>query len=138
MWWPFRRRAASSASARLGRMGERLAGKTLRHKRWRILARNYRCPSGEIDLIALDPSTRRDLGTETVVFVEVKTRAAGQLAPPESAVNAEKRRRLRRAARYYLTIHPAARGLAVRYDVITVVVSDSAPPEIRHIHLDNT
>ena len=50
----------------LGAAGEKAAAKYLRRRGYRIVARNYRCRGGEIDLIALD--------ADTIVFVEVKTR----------------------------------------------------------------
>jgi len=63
----------------LGDRGEALARRFLKKAGLQILATNYRCPAGEIDIIALDPSTRQTpAGAETIVFVEVKTRSAGK------------------------------------------------------------
>jgi len=121
--WPFRRGESA------GRRGERLAVRLLRRDGHKILARNYRCPVGEADVITLDRSA---LAGETVVFVEVKTRTGGSLAPPESAVDADKRRRLVRVARYYLAHHDTE-GRPVRFDVVSVILHDQAKPEITHI-----
>ncbi|MDP6636166.1 MAG: YraN family protein [Phycisphaerae bacterium] len=124
--WPFRRAKS------LGQRGENLAARTLKRKGMKILAANYRCPSGEIDIIALDRSTRRDSGRETIVFVEVKTRSDDAYNAPESAVDARKRRRIRKAARYYLSHYPT-RQYAVRYDIVAIVAPRDAKPRIKHI-----
>ncbi len=124
--WPFGRREP------LGRRGERLAARFLRRKGLKILGRNYACPGGEIDLIALERPPRREGGAETIVFVEVKTRSSAGPAAPQSAVDAAKKRRLRRAARHYLSRHRAA-GHPTRYDVIAIVLPPDAKPDIRHI-----
>ena len=116
-----------SSGARLGRRGEKLAARYLRRAGMRILARNYRCPAGEADIIALEPT-----GEGSLVFVEVKTRSGRAYTEPESAVNAEKRRRLRGIARYYLSTHRTGQ-LAVRFDVIAIVIPPGGRAEIRHI-----
>jgi putative endonuclease len=126
MFWPFGRHKP------LGQRGEDLACRVLRRAKLKILARNYRCPHGEIDLIALDASTRKTLGAETIVFVEVKTRASDRYAGPEAAVDAHKRRQVRRAADYYLA-HHATQGYAVRYDVVAIVLPEGGQPRIEHI-----
>jgi len=99
-----------------GWRGERLARAQLKRSGYRILAKNWRSPNDrrdEIDLVALDG--------EVLVFVEVKTRAAGALVSGRHAVDARKRRVLRRAAYAYL------RGLerpprSVRFDVVEVAL----------------
>jgi putative endonuclease len=98
----------------------------------KILARNYRCPEGEADLVALDCSSKRNCAGETIVFVEVKTRSDDAYTDPESAVDGEKRRRMRGVARYYLAGRQTA-GLAVRFDIVSVVIRPGRKPEIRHL-----
>ena len=78
----------------LGAAGEKAAAKALKGNGYRIVARNYRCAMGEIDLIAVD--------SDTIVFVEVKTRSDDSAADPENNVTYQKQRRLSRAARCYL------------------------------------
>lgn len=95
----------------LGAAGERAAERFLRRQGYIILERNYRCASGEIDLIALD---RR-----TVVFVEVKTRAQSELGTPFEAVDLRKQRQLRRAAQSYLARHHLTEREA-RFDVVGI------------------
>jgi len=110
-----------------------MARRLLRRRGMKILARNYRCPKGEADLIALDRSTRGDLGAETLAFVEVKTLSSPQRADPHAAVNADKQRRLRRVAAYYLATHPDAEGLNVRFDVVAIVLEDPHAPQVTYI-----
>ena len=133
--WPFGRAREEESpggdSADLGRRGEKLAQAALRKQGLRILARNYRCPAGEADLIALDIATRKETGAETIAFVEVKTRTSDRYAPPESAVNADKRRRMKRVARYYFASRKTE-GFAVRFDIVSVVIRPGQEPEVRH------
>ena len=77
----------------LGRWGEKYCEKFLRKKGYKTLTRNFSCKTGEIDLIMVD-------GEGTIVFVEVKTRSADQLAPPESSVTLDKQRKAARTARF--------------------------------------
>jgi putative endonuclease len=93
---------------RRGRRAETIAAWYLRLKGFRILARRYRTPVGEIDLIA-----RRG---RLVAFVEVKQRPTpGEAA---EAVGPAGRRRIARAAAAWLATHPAAAGLDFRFDVV--------------------
>ncbi len=141
--WPFSRlrpRASKRADAGegpsisgdLGRAGEELARKCLRKIGMKILAVNYRCPQGESDLIALDASTRKTHGAETIVFVEVKTRTSDRYTDPESAVNADKRRRMKRIVDYYLSTH-RAEGFNIRFDIVSIVHRPGEKPHIKHI-----
>jgi len=125
--WPFR-----GASAGLGPRGERLAMRHLRQGGLKILARNYRCPAGEIDLIALDRSSRAESGAETLVFVEVKTRASDRYTDPSAAVDADKRRRVERAASHYLAERGGG-GFNVRFDIVSIVAAPGERPRIEHI-----
>ncbi len=91
-----RRPAHFQNSHDLGAWGEEIAVRYLCDHGYRILERNYRCPAGEIDIIAEY--------ADTIHFVEVKTRAHEQtdLFRPEDAVDDEKRRHIRNSARHYL------------------------------------
>jgi len=126
--WPFGRRAKPA----LGKRGERAARKFLKRKGMKILAENFRCPRGEVDLIAFDRSTRAETG-ETICFVEVKTRSSDRYTDPESAVDAGKRARIKRAADYYLAGRAAAEGLNVRFDVVSIVMATDGQPQVKHI-----
>jgi putative endonuclease len=100
--------------ARLGASGERLAAGTLEAHGYQIVARNWRCVYGEIDLIAED-------GDE-LVFVEVKTRRGARLGTPEEAITPAKRRRLIAAAQTYLA-EQGAEQRPYRIDVVAVALS---------------
>lgn len=80
----------------IGTLGERFAAAILFSEGWRILARNYRCRAGEIDLIA-----EREDGC--ICFAEVKTRMRRWTGRPAEAVDRRKQQRIRRAAQWYLT-----------------------------------
>ncbi len=126
--WPFGRRRCGP----LGLKGEKLARRFLKHRGMKILATNYRCAAGEVDLIALDRSTRRELKAETLCFVEVKTRSSDRYTDPASAVDADKRRRIRKVADYYLSRHDAD-DLNVRFDIVSVIIRPGGNPEINYI-----
>lgn len=125
--WPFARRDRSA----LGPRGEKLALKHLRKNGLRVLARNYRCPKGEADLVMLDKSTRSASGAETIVFVEVKTRSSDYHTDPQAAVDSDKQRRMRRIAEYYISTHDAGE-FNIRFDVVAVVTVDDERPRIEH------
>jgi putative endonuclease len=114
----------------VGVRGEKLAVKYLRKQGARILARNYRCPVGEGDIIILDKTAGE------LAIVEVKTRSEGQHTDPESAVNSEKQKRLREIAQYYLDTHETGE-LGMRFDVVSITIpaaeDKNKKPEIRHI-----
>jgi putative endonuclease len=95
----------------LGAEGERAAEKYLRRQKYTILERNYRCPLGEIDLIALDG--------KTVVFVEVKTRTGERHGSPLEAVDARKQRQIARVAQSFLLRH-RLQNRDARFDVVGV------------------
>lgn len=95
----------------LGAEGERLAERFLRRRGYRILARNYRCSRGEIDLIARDGAT--------IVFVEVKGKSSEEFGSPLEAVTARKRKRLALVANYYLTAFKL-HHLQTRFDVVGI------------------
>jgi len=108
-----RREGADSgrvAAYRRGLLGEALAAWMLRAKFYRVLARRYRTPSGEIDLIV-----RRG---RLIVFVEVKHRAS-ELAGIE-AITPTARRRITRAAELWLAAHPDTAGFDLRFDWVIV------------------
>jgi putative endonuclease len=119
----FRSPDQSSSRQQLGRRGEAAAATYLKDLGYRIAARNYRCPVGEVDVIALDGGT--------IVFVEVKSRTSADAADPEITVHEQKRRRLTRVARYFLSRKP---GLdpPCRFDVVAVVLPETGPAEVEH------
>jgi putative endonuclease len=124
--WPFGRPKPS------GPHGEHLARRYLLRSGFKILARNYRCPAGEIDLIALDRRPAEGPAGPTIAFVEVKTRRDDAWTDPAAAVDTEKRRRIRKAAAYYLAQRDSL-GYNVRFDIVSVVLPAGARPHVQHI-----
>jgi len=99
------------AAYRRGLFGERLAAWLYRARFHRVLARRYKTPAGEIDLIV-----RRG---RTIVFVEVKHRPTADEAL--DAIGPTSRRRIARAAELWLAAHPDAAGFDLRFDLAIVV-----------------
>jgi len=101
----------------LGADGERVVRAHLEGLGWRILESNYRCRSGEMDLIAEEPAADGPV----LVFVEVKTRRGEAHGAPIEAVDARKVARLRNVALAYLgTRSVGGQEPACRFDVAEV------------------
>jgi len=98
-----------------GAQGEQRAAEYLRGRGYRILERNYRCPLGEMDIIARDG--------KTVVFVEVKTRSSERFGSPQAAVGPRKQHRMTAIALYYLKAKGLLDGPA-RFDVAAVSLGE--------------
>jgi putative endonuclease len=113
----------TKSSAALGRLGEDLAADYLRDRGLRILDRNWRCATGELDIVATDGCV--------IVFCEVKTRSTDAFGPAVAAVGVDKARRLRRLAAMWLR-ERGATGAEVRFDVIGILVCANRRPEIDH------
>lgn len=107
----------------VGRWGESLAAEYLRKKRYALLAANYRCRFGEIDLIAEN--------REHIIFVEVKLRKSARFAEALEFVDLHKQERLRKTAAVFLATHEELTKPA-RFDVIEVY----APQGIQTVHPD--
>lgn len=97
----------------LGIRGEETAVAFLREKGYRIVERNFRCPLGEVDIIALQK--------EYVVFIEVKTRSSRAFGLPQEGVNRRKQLKLRKLAEYYLK-HKGMSDYNCRFDVVGIEV----------------
>ena len=107
---------------RLGRAGEHAAAKFLQSRGLRVLARNFSCPLGEIDLIVRDG--------DILAFVEVKTRREGV---PAEAVTPTKQLSITLAALNFLRRHRALE-VRSRFDIVAVVwPKSSKTPVIEHI-----
>ncbi|MBI4684587.1 MAG: YraN family protein [Nitrospirae bacterium] len=106
----------------IGSKGEDLAAEHLKRKGYKIIARNYKTPIGEIDIIAQD--------RETLVFVEVKTRSSNAFGSPFEAVDARKQMKLKKLALLYLKIQK--KNPPVRFDVLSIYLNNTGK-EIEHI-----
>jgi putative endonuclease len=96
----------------VGQFGEQVAAQHLERAGLRILDRNWRCPEGEIDLVAAEGAT--------LVVCEVKTRSGAAFGDPAEAVGPAKVQRLRRLALRWMAAHEVGWG-DLRFDVVAVV-----------------
>ena len=109
-----------------GAWGEALAAKYLQKKHYKIVATNYRCRFGEIDLIAEKQNN--------LVFVEVKLRKSDSFAQGREFVDRRKQERIRTTASIFLAEYPTE--LQPRFDVIEIYAPDginTRRPEINHL-----
>lgn len=117
------------ARQRLGRTAESLVAARLDRAGWRVIGRNVRLPSGELDIVALDGST--------LVFVEVKAGRMGVRVGPEQpahAVGRRKQLKLRRLAREWLWERRGPSGVAgYRFDVVGVRFGADGLADVDHI-----
>jgi putative endonuclease len=97
---------------RVGDRYETLAAEYLSSQNYRIIARNFRCRSGEIDIVARDG--------EYLCFVEVKYRATGGSGRAADAVDYRKQQKIIRVAQYYLISHGFSEWTPCRFDVIAI------------------
>ncbi len=102
----------------LGQKGEELAISRLKSLNYKILEKNFKCPLGEIDIIARD--------SNVLVFVEVKTRASRDFGGPAAAVDARKQRQLSRVALTYLN-QKKLFNIPARFDVVAVELIPPSP-----------
>ncbi|MCC7360394.1 MAG: YraN family protein [Anaerolineales bacterium] len=104
----------SDARVRLGRRGEDLAARRLVELGYTVVGRNYRCPHGELDLIARHG--------DVLVFVEVRTRRSARFGTPEESITPRKQAHLIAAAQHYLQAHALA-DVPWRIDAVAITVA---------------
>ena len=112
----------------LGRFGEDLAARYLVDAGVVILDRNWRCPQGELDIVALDG--------RSLIFCEVKTRSSTAFGLPAEAVTPAKASRIRRLARHWLSENRDGSSEywpELRFDVISVLRRRDQPPLVEHL-----
>lgn len=107
-----------------GDRGEAATARYLRKKGYALLASQWRCRFGELDLVARD---RRG----TVCFVEVKLRSAGAIGLPREFVDARKQERLRAAAAAYLSTYEI--DAPARFDVAEVYAEDDGTLRVEYL-----
>lgn len=109
----------------VGARGEAVAAGYLIELGWNIVERNWRCPSGEIDLVARDPAG-------VVVVCEVKTRSGTGYGAPLESITYAKARRLRQLAADWARAHP---GLVrdLRVDALGVLLRPGRTPVVEHV-----
>jgi putative endonuclease len=114
----------SRARINLGLQGEDLATDYFKNKGYKILSRNYRKQTGEIDIIARDG--------EYLVFIEVKTRTSLLFGQPYEAVTLKKQGQISRVALDYITRNKL-HNQAMRFDVVSVLIPVNGKIEINHL-----
>lgn len=110
---------------RLGKFGEDLACRYLLQSGYKILARNFRCRLGEIDIIA-----QKD---DVLSFIEVKTRMSQKYGSPAEAVTVSKQKRIYRCAEYYMQVKGIIHCIPVlSFDVIEILKEDDRIKAFNH------
>ncbi len=99
---------------RLGDAGERYATRLLEERGHRVIARQWRCAAGELDLVTLD-------GDE-LVFVEVRTRCGDRYGTPEESIDSRKAARLVALGAHFLGAHPEHEARIWRVDLVALVL----------------
>ncbi len=105
----------------LGVLGEELAGHFLQARGYSLIARNFTCALGEIDLVARDG--------DVLVFVEVKTRRSLEKGDPADSVTRRKRWQIVKSAQFYLKRY-GADDSPCRFDVVSVFMPSGGEPQI--------
>ena len=113
-----------AAKDEVGRHGEDVVARALEEQGWEVLTRNWRCPLGEIDIVARD-------GGDAVV-VEVKTRRSATFGSPVEAVTRVKVARLRRLAAAWLASQESHFD-GIRIDVVGVTLPAAGAAVLTHV-----
>ncbi|GAB7388124.1 YraN family protein [Bacillaceae bacterium] len=107
-----------------GKIGERIAKEFLLRKGYRLIAENFACRLGEIDLIFQHGPH--------VIFVEVRTRRTLRYGTAQESVDGRKREKLRKVAAYFLS-QRSWHHRPVRFDVVSVRLIDGECPQVEHL-----
>lgn len=110
-----------------GQHAEQIAARHVERAGLSIVARNEHVAGGELDLIARGHDGDADL----LVFIEVRSRASDRHGDPLETIDAKKRAHLIRAATSYLQKNHLLERVAVRFDVISIVLPPNADPQIQ-------
>lgn len=110
-------------------LGEDLAVEFLKKHKFKILERNFRKQYGEIDIIALDYSDKKNI---TLVFVEVKTRNSYLFGTPAEAITYRKIQEMIKTGQLYTLMHPELPD-SLRLDAVTVLLNNDY--SVKHIEL---
>lgn len=108
----------------LGRLGEDKATEHLAGLGYEIITRNYRCKSGEIDIIAR--------AADCLIFVEVKSRRNTLFSAPSEAVDIRKQRKIIASCRQYL-VDNEMDEVNCRFDVVEVYFNNGKPVRVSHL-----
>jgi putative endonuclease len=108
---------AAGSSQRSGAAAEDKARQHLEQRGLKLVAPNWRCPGGKLDLVMRE--------RDTLVMVEVRKRSRGDYGDAFESVHGRKRGRLIHAAQMFLAEHPKFGRSPVRFDVVAVDVADT-------------
>ncbi|AFV03148.1 Endonuclease [Dehalobacter sp. UNSWDHB] len=103
----------------LGQRGEDMALEHIKEAGLNIIQRNYRCPKGEIDIIARDG--------KTIVFIEVRLRSSNSRGSAEESIGLWKIQRLKSIASYYLLEQHYRQWPQIRFDVFAINMAEGVP-----------
>ena len=117
---------STSPTHQIGQRAEESALRFLQNQGFQLVAQNYHCQVGEIDLIVL----KKDL----LIFVEVRQRKASIFSNAAASVTASKQRKISRTAAFFLQSHPEFESFNCRFDVIAIDVSTRRTGEISHMN----
>ncbi|MCI8277769.1 MAG: YraN family protein [Clostridia bacterium] len=95
----------------LGNKGEEIASRYLEKNEYEIIARNFKCAKGEIDIIAKDK--------EDIVFIEVKTRRNENYGKPVDSVNFIKQKHIKEVSKFFMYLNNI-KDFSIRYDIIEI------------------
>lgn len=112
-----------AAHLRLGDYGEKKARQLLLDKSYTLLANNYKCYAGEIDIVARDGAV--------LVFLEVKTRSASTRSRPASGLRLKQQRRIYRAGMHFWNKIGRVDAV-IRFDLVEVIIGNYGVQELRH------
>jgi len=102
----------------LGKFGEELALRKIKSLGYKKIIRNFRCPLGEVDIIARDG--------DTLVFMEIKTRKGRSIDYAKEAVNAKKKRQISKVALAYMKATDCS-DVRARFDVVAISLGRGKP-----------
>lgn len=109
-----------------GGYAEELVVRYLTKKDFKVIKRNYRCPVGEIDIIA-----QKD---EYICFIEVRSRSSGDYGEPYETVTYPKQRKISKTAKYFILEHPEYYNkYSFRFDVASLVFINDKDYSIEYI-----
>lgn len=109
-----------------GNIGEEIATKYLKEKKYIIMQRNFLIRTGEIDIIA------KDIESNEVVFIEVKTRTTKKYGNPIDAIDAKKMKHIYQTAMYYINKNHLEEQVGIRFDAVEVYLLETNI-KIKHI-----
>ena len=104
----------TNTTTELGRAAEARALRHLEAAGLQLVARNYRCRAGELDLVMIDVDAR------VLVLVEVRSRSRSDFGIAAATISRDKQRRCSLAARHLLLTHRELRRLRARFDVVAI------------------